>query len=171
MDERRPADRRPRCRRVVHVRPPSRAAAGGLADHAGHHRRLLAQASRLLRAQSRTRRAALEAALRSLPRRTSDVSTVEGRNADMRSHMVDPRALALAANLVLDRLAVDGDSVFLVVANPELASIATELAVSARARTDQVAVQEFPPTRRDGDEPPVAVAAAMRASTAMALGT
>jgi aminopeptidase len=89
----------------------------------------------------------------------------------MRSHMVDPGALALAANVVLDRLAVDGDSVFLVVANPELASIATELAVAARARTDQVAVQEFAPTRRDGEEPPVAVAAAMRASTAMALVT
>jgi leucyl aminopeptidase (aminopeptidase T) len=72
---------------------------------------------------------------------------------------------------VLDRLAVDGDSVFLVVANPDLAAIAAQLASEARTRTGRVAVQEFPPTGRDGDEPPAAVAEAMRASTVMALVT
>jgi leucyl aminopeptidase (aminopeptidase T) len=93
------------------------------------------------------------------------------KNVGISSGIADPGVLARAANVVLDRLAVDSDSRFLVVANPELAAIATRLAVEARARSDHVAVQEFPATRRDGDEPPTAVAAAMRASTVMALVT
>jgi len=81
------------------------------------------------------------------------------------------RELALAANVALDRLGLaDGDA-FLVVSNPELVEIATELAEAARARTRNVRLQEFPPTSRDGEEPPDAVATAMCAATAIALVT
>ena len=70
VDERRPARRGPRRRRLVHVRPPPRAPAGGLAGDAGRDHRVHAEAGRLLRAQSRPRRAALAAARRELsPRR------------------------------------------------------------------------------------------------------
>ena len=70
-------DRRPRRRRLVHVRPPSRAAARGLADHAGHHRRLLAQAGRLLQEQSpHSTCHRQQAALRPLPTCEPRMSTV-----------------------------------------------------------------------------------------------
>jgi leucyl aminopeptidase (aminopeptidase T) len=85
--------------------------------------------------------------------------------------MLDEDSLALAADVVLDQLGVDGDSVFLVVSNPELVAIATVLAETARRRTGGSETCEFPSTGRDGAEPPVAVAAAMRASSAVALVT
>jgi aminopeptidase len=84
---------------------------------------------------------------------------------------VDAGALAPAAEVVLDQLGVGGDSVFLVVSNPELAAIATELTEAARRRTDRAEMQKFGPTGRDGAEPPDAVAAAMRASSVVALLT
>jgi hypothetical protein len=84
---------------------------------------------------------------------------------------IDNGELALAANVALDRLGLSDGDVFLVVSNPELVEIATELAEAARARTRNVRLQEFPPTSRDGEEPPDAVATAMCAATAIALVT
>ncbi len=86
------------------------------------------------------------------------------------SKALDEDELALAADVVLDQLGVNGDSVFLVVSNPQLAAIATALAEAARRRTDAETC-EFPPTGRDGAEPPAAVAAAMRASSVVVLVT
>jgi hypothetical protein len=63
---------------------------------------------------------------------------------------VDDGALTLAADVVLDQLGVGGDGVFLVVSNPELGAIATELAEAARRRTERAEMQEFGPTGRDG---------------------
>jgi leucyl aminopeptidase (aminopeptidase T) len=91
--------------------------------------------------------------------------------ADGPLRALDEDKLALAADVVLDQLGVDDDSVFLVVSNPQLAAIATALAETARRRTGSAKTFEFPPTGRDGAEPPVAVAAAMRASSVVALVT
>src|SRR5258708_1926018 len=79
--------------------------------------------------------------------------------------------LALAADVVLDQLGVDSESVFLVVSNPQLAAIAAALAEAARRRTGRAETCEFPPTGRDGAEPPAAIAAAMRTYSAVALLT
>jgi hypothetical protein len=51
VDVGQPADRAHRRRALVHLRHPPHHPAGGLADHAGRHRQLLAQALRLLRPQ------------------------------------------------------------------------------------------------------------------------
>jgi aminopeptidase len=79
--------------------------------------------------------------------------------------------LALAAEVALDRLGVAAGDAFLVASNPDLVAIAGALADAARARTRKVRIQEFPPTSRDGEEPPACVATAMRAATAIALVT
>jgi leucyl aminopeptidase (aminopeptidase T) len=86
-------------------------------------------------------------------------------------HSIDNGELALAADVALDRLAVSDSDRFLVVSNPELVEIATELAEAARARTQTVRIEEFPPTSRDGEEPPEAVAKAMCQASAIALVT
>jgi hypothetical protein len=86
-------------------------------------------------------------------------------------YAIDNGELALAANVALDRLGLSDGDAFLVVSNPELVEIATELAEAARARAQNVRLQEFPPTSRDGEEPPDAVATAMCAATAIALVT
>ena len=78
---------------------------------------------------------------------------------------------AMAADVALDRLGLSGGDDFLVVANPELVEIATGLAEAARARTQTVRIQEFEPTSRDGEEPPAAVATAMRQASAIAIVT
>jgi leucyl aminopeptidase (aminopeptidase T) len=84
---------------------------------------------------------------------------------------IDRGELALAADVALDRLGLaDGDE-FLVVSNPELGQIAAELAEAARARTQSVRIEEFPPTSRDGEEPPKAVARAMCQASAIAIVT
>jgi leucyl aminopeptidase (aminopeptidase T) len=80
-------------------------------------------------------------------------------------------ALALAADVVLDRLGVSADDEFLVVSNPELIGIAAQLVEAANARTPRARLEEFASTRRDGEEPPTAVAAAMRAASAVAIAT
>jgi leucyl aminopeptidase (aminopeptidase T) len=80
-------------------------------------------------------------------------------------------ALALAADVVLDRLGVSADDEFLVVSNPELIGIAAELVEAANARTPRARLEEFASTSRDGEEPPTAVAAAMRAASAVAIVT
>jgi leucyl aminopeptidase (aminopeptidase T) len=82
---------------------------------------------------------------------------------------VDNGELAFAAGVALDRLGLSDGEAFLVLSNPELVEIATELAEAARARTQNVRVQEFPPTSRDGEEPPDAVAAAMLQASAIAI--
>jgi hypothetical protein len=86
-------------------------------------------------------------------------------------YSIDNGELALAANVALDRLGLSDGDALLVVSNPELVEIATELAEAARARTQNVCLQEIPPTSRDGEEPPDAVATAMCAVTAIALVT
>jgi aminopeptidase len=80
-------------------------------------------------------------------------------------------ALAAAAEVALDRLGVSEGDAFLVVSNPELVEIATELADAARARTQNLRIQEFPPTSRDGEEPPDVVATAMSQASAIAMVT
>jgi leucyl aminopeptidase (aminopeptidase T) len=84
-------------------------------------------------------------------------------------NLVDKGELALAAGVALDRLGLSGGDDFLVVTNPELVEIATELAEAARVRTQTVRIQEFEPTSRDGEEPPAAVATAMRQASAIAI--
>jgi leucyl aminopeptidase (aminopeptidase T) len=84
---------------------------------------------------------------------------------------VDNGELALAADIALDRLGLADGDVFLVVTNPEFVEIATELAEAACTRTENVRIQEFPPTSRDGEEPPDAVAAAMAQASAIAIVT
>jgi len=84
---------------------------------------------------------------------------------------IDNGALALAADVALDRLGLSDADAFLAVSNPELVEIATELAEAARARTQNVRIQEFPPTSRDGEEPPDAVATAMCQASAIAIVT
>ncbi len=79
--------------------------------------------------------------------------------------------LTLAANVALDRLGLSGADAFLVIANPDFAVIAAVLAEAAGDRTDDVRVQEFPPTTRDGEEPPEIVATAMRRASAVAIVT
>jgi leucyl aminopeptidase (aminopeptidase T) len=88
-----------------------------------------------------------------------------------RRYSVDRGELALAADVALDRLGLSDGDQFLVVSNPELVEIATELAEAARARTQSVRIEEFPPTSRDGEEPPKAVAAAMCQASAIAIVT
>jgi leucyl aminopeptidase (aminopeptidase T) len=86
-------------------------------------------------------------------------------------YSVDDGELALAADVALDRLGLADGEEFLVVSNPELGQIAAELAEAARARTQSVRVEEFPPTSRDGEEPPKAVATAMCQASAIAIVT
>jgi leucyl aminopeptidase (aminopeptidase T) len=86
-------------------------------------------------------------------------------------HPSDNGELALAADVALDRLGLSKGDAFLVVSNPELVEIATELADAARTRTENVRIQEFPPTSRDGEEPPAAVATAMCQASAIAIVT
>jgi leucyl aminopeptidase (aminopeptidase T) len=87
------------------------------------------------------------------------------------SYPIDNGALAAAADVVLDRLGLCEGDAFLVVSNPELVEIATELAEAARARTQNLRIEEFPPTSRDGEEPPDAVATAMSQASAIAIVT
>jgi leucyl aminopeptidase (aminopeptidase T) len=88
-----------------------------------------------------------------------------------RRYPIDNGELALAADVVLDRLGLSDGDAFLVVSNPELVEIATELVEAARARTQRVRIEEFPPTSRDGEEPPDAVATAMSHASAIAVVT
>ena len=83
----------------------------------------------------------------------------------------DDGELALAADVVLDRLGLRGNDAFLVVSNPELVAVATELAEAARHRTQNVCIHQFTATSRDGEEPPAATAAAMREASAIAIVT
>lgn len=95
-----------------------------------------------------------------------------GGPVDMtRRYSIDDGELALAADVVLDRLGLSDGDAFLVVSNPELVQIATELAEAARARTPRVRIEEFRPTSRDGEEPPDAVATAMSHASAIAIVT
>jgi leucyl aminopeptidase (aminopeptidase T) len=79
--------------------------------------------------------------------------------------------LATAAQVVLDRLGLDSDDAFLVVSNPELDAIAVELERAGRARTSDVRRCDFEASNRDGEEPPLAVAAAMHRASAIVLVT
>jgi leucyl aminopeptidase (aminopeptidase T) len=89
----------------------------------------------------------------------------------IRRDSIDKGELTVAADVVLNRLGIsDGDG-FLVVSNPQLVEIATELVEAARARTQNVRIEEFPPTSRDGEEPPDAVAKAMCRASAIAIVT
>jgi leucyl aminopeptidase (aminopeptidase T) len=87
------------------------------------------------------------------------------------AQMTDNDPLALAADVVLDRLGLNSGDSFLVVANPELVVIATALTEAARSRTPNVHMQEFPATSRDGEEPPQAVATAMGTASAITILT
>jgi leucyl aminopeptidase (aminopeptidase T) len=87
------------------------------------------------------------------------------------SYQVGNGELALAADVALDRLGLSDSDAFLVVSNPELIEIATELAEAARARTEDVRFQEFPTTSRDGEEPPYAVVTAMSQASVIAIAT
>lgn len=94
----------------------------------------------------------------------------------MKTSVTPPRRvageeLALATEVVLDRFGLSKRDTFLVVCNPETVEIATALADAARTRTDDVHINEFLPTSRDGEEPPTAVAAAMREASAIAILT
>jgi hypothetical protein len=53
-------------------------------------------------------------------------------------------ALALAADVVLDRLGVSADDEFLVVSNPELIELAAELVEAANARTPKARLESSP---------------------------
>lgn len=87
------------------------------------------------------------------------------------SQPIDNGELALAADVALDRLGLSDGDAFLVVSNPELGEIATELAEAARARTQNVGINGFAPTSRDGEEPPDAIARAMCQPSAIAIVT
>jgi leucyl aminopeptidase (aminopeptidase T) len=91
------------------------------------------------------------------------------KSASTGRYSIDEGALALAADVALDRLGISDGDKFLVVSNPELGQIAAELAGAARARTESVRIEEFPPTSRDGEEPPKAVATAMCQASAIAI--
>lgn len=80
-------------------------------------------------------------------------------------------ALDGAAAVTVERLGVDGDDALLIVYNPELAPIADALASAARDRAGSVRALEFPPTSRNGEEPPADVAAAMADASAIAIVT
>jgi leucyl aminopeptidase (aminopeptidase T) len=73
--------------------------------------------------------------------------------------------------VVLDQLGLSADDAFLVVSNPELTTIATELAKAAHARTPNVRTHEFAATSRDGEEPPESVTAAMTGAAVIAIVT
>jgi leucyl aminopeptidase (aminopeptidase T) len=87
------------------------------------------------------------------------------------NYQVDNGELALAADVALDRLGLSERDTFLVVSNPELVEVATELAEAAGARTEDIRVREFPTTSRDGEEPPDAVATAMSQASVIAIAT
>lgn len=80
-------------------------------------------------------------------------------------------ALDNAAAVTVERLGVGGDDAFLVVYNTDLAPIAEALVEAARDRAASVRALEFPPTSRNGEEPPDDVAAAMSEASAIALVT
>ena len=80
-------------------------------------------------------------------------------------------ALHDAAAVTVERLGIGDDDAFLVVYNPELAPIADALVSVARGRAGSVRALEFPPTSRNGEAPPVDVAAAMGEASALALVT
>jgi aminopeptidase len=88
-----------------------------------------------------------------------------------RRHSTDNGELAAAAEVTLDRLGVSDGDAFLVLYNPELVEIAAELVEAARTRTPNVCSEGFAPTSRDGEEPPTAVATAMRQASAIAIVT
>jgi hypothetical protein len=88
-----------------------------------------------------------------------------------RRHSTDNGELAAAAEVTLDRLGVSDGDAFLVPYNPELVEIAAELVEAARTRTPNVCSEGFAPTSRDGEEPPTAVATAMRQASAIAIVT
>ena len=82
--------------------------------------------------------------------------------------------LEAAGAVVMDRLAVTSRDAVLIVCNTELphaAELVDAVAGAARARNGRVAVHDYPAGTRDGEEPPTAVATAMRESTAVALLT
>lgn len=76
-----------------------------------------------------------------------------------------------AANVVLERFAASEDDLFLAICNPEQRSIATEIVRVALHRVRQATLLEFPPTSRDGEEPPLQIAEAMRTATLLVLAT
>lgn len=80
-------------------------------------------------------------------------------------------ALDEAAAVTVERLGVGGDDAFLVVYNPDLMPIADALANAARDRAGSVRALEFPPTTRNGEEPPEDVADAIAETSAIALVT
>lgn len=82
--------------------------------------------------------------------------------------------LETAGAVIMDRLGVTSRDAVLIVCNKELphaAELVNAVAGAARARSERVAVQEYPAGSRDGEEPPATVAAAMRKSTAVILLT
>lgn len=84
---------------------------------------------------------------------------------------VDPDELALAAEVVLDRLGLGSADKFLVVFNRGLVAIASQLEQSASKRAAEVRLCEFDEATRDGEEPPPAVAGAMRESSVVVMLT
>lgn len=80
-------------------------------------------------------------------------------------------ALDGAAAVTVERLGVCGDDALLIVYNPEPALIADALARAARDRAGSVRALEYPPTSRNGEEPPGDVAAAMADASVIALVT
>lgn len=82
--------------------------------------------------------------------------------------------LEAAGAVIIDRLAVTSRDAVLIVCNPELphvAELVDAVAVAARRRSERVTVHDYPAGSRDGEQPPAAVAAAMRESTALVLLT
>lgn len=76
--------------------------------------------------------------------------------------------------VIMDRLAVTSRDAVLIVYNAELphaAELVGAVAEAARARSEQVTVHDYPAGSRDGEEPPAAVASAMRESTAVVVLT
>ena len=82
--------------------------------------------------------------------------------------------LANAASVVMQRLAIDERDRFLVVCNPEqaeLRELADAVFDAALMHTRRASVCEYVAGERDGQEPPTAVAAAMRGASAIVLLT
>lgn len=79
--------------------------------------------------------------------------------------------LARSAELAVDCLGVGEGERVAVICNPGQATIAAALIVAARARGALVEATEFAPLSRNGQEPPVPVAAAMTRADALLIAT
>jgi leucyl aminopeptidase (aminopeptidase T) len=79
--------------------------------------------------------------------------------------------LAAGADTALDRLGLGSGDRFLIVSNPSEATVARALADAAGRRSLEVTLAEFPETTRDGEEPPAAIADAMRVAPVIAIVT